>query len=165
MKISDINRELYKDDIIRIEKELDYICKEIKRQIIKRNNRINIDVREEYLYLNVGRVYYPDGIKIDNPEDLYTTHSINDFIEKIATELSKKYNTEIKYNKIRIYPIIPAKIWANITCVLVMIMITLYIVFHPNPIFIEIISVAICTFLIMHNIYCAYMVIYKRWLS
>lgn len=104
MKISDINRELYRDDIARIEEELVIFRNMLRRAIIKDKGRILFKAYKSEVMIN-GKYYcYPDKISFGCEIELNKVSDVNKLMEDIVIKLRNKYCVDFKYKKIRIYP-------------------------------------------------------------
>lgn len=171
MKISDINRELYRDDIARVEKEIDMFQNMLRKAIIN-NKKIYLRAYKDYLNMDGNDYNYPDKIDIDYYGRLRNISDVNILMNNIVSKLREKYGVDFKYKKIRIYPkmryrdlfellpIIP--VGGIITLVLSFIVEVIIGRDCVLNIFMSIYFILIILFFTVCIMYCF---IYKRWLS
>lgn len=103
MKISDINRELYRDDIARIEEEIIIFRNMLRRKIID-NDGVYFDAYKDEIRIKSSYYYYPDKIDIGYEAKLRSVSEVNILIDNIVKKLREKYCVDFKYKKIRIFP-------------------------------------------------------------
>ena len=171
MKISDINRELYRDDIARVKKEIVMFRNMLKKEIIKEDG-VYFSAYKDEVRIKVSYYYYPDKISIDSEIKLDNVSDVNILMDNIIAKLRDKYCVDFKYKKIRIYPKFKYSDIIDSIPYILLIGVIGFIICSPIIIFafdVKYFSYFAYSLIMLWGLYfvlmTAYCFIYKRWLS